>query len=130
MSKITLITPPDIFENENLSILFIGMTSDDQDQASSWLGARQDCPACNFYYYQGELNMPWLFYALARSDYVYLNFAENHAIINLMSSYILSKPKVFFSTQDDNVKDLMSYINNNFVPNVESFLTKVLDEQN
>ena len=36
--KITLITPPDIFENENDSLLIANLTESEQTMASDWLG--------------------------------------------------------------------------------------------
>ena len=35
--KITLITPPDVFENESYSILFIHLSEEDQESVSRWL---------------------------------------------------------------------------------------------
>lgn len=128
-SKITLITPPDIYENSNYSVMFIGMTDADQDAASRWLGEHSDYPDTNFYYYQGENNPTWLLYALNRSDVKFLNLDADHAIINIMGSYILGRPNVYYTTQDENLKALMSHINNQYVPNIEAFLTKVFDVQ-
>ena len=127
-NKITLITPPDFYENSNYSGLFIGMTDQDQDAASRWLGEKSgDYDDCNFYYYQGEPNTDWLFYALNRSDIKFLNLDCDHAIINVLGSYILGKSNVYYTTQDPNLKALLSYINNQYVPNVETFLEKAFN---
>ena len=128
-NKITLVTPPDFYENSNFSVLFIGMTDQDQDNASVWLGKNEKYPDCNFYYFQGENNMEWLLYALHRSDAVFLNFNVNRAIINIMGSYILSRPNVYYTTDDENLKSLMSYINNQYTSDVTAFLEKVFNEQ-
>jgi hypothetical protein len=128
-SKITLITPPDIYENENYSVLFIGLTESDQDNASLWLGQHDSYPETNFYYYQGENNLTWLLYALARADITFLNFDAENAIINIIGSYILGKPQVYYTTKDDNLKALMSHINNRYVPNVTEFLEKAFNDQ-
>ena len=34
--KLTLITPPDIFENESYSILFVHLSDEDQEKVSQW----------------------------------------------------------------------------------------------
>jgi len=128
-NKITLVTPPDFYENSNFSILFIGMTDKDQDDASTWLSKNETYPDCNFYYFQGENNREWLLYALHRSDAIFLNFNVDRAIINIMGSYILSRPNVHYTTVDDNIKALMSYINNQYTPDVTTFLEKVFNEQ-
>ena len=128
-NKITLITPPDIYENENYSVLFIGLTELDQDNASLWLGQHNNYPETNFYYFQGENNITWLLYALARADIVFLNFDTEHAIINIIGSYVLGKSQVYYTTKDENLKALMSHINNRYVPNVTEFLEKAFNDQ-
>jgi len=128
-NKITLVTPPDFYENSNFSILFIGMTDQDQDLASAWFGKNETYPDCNFYYFQGENNMEWLLYALHRSDAIFLNFNVDRVIINIMGSYILSRPNVYYTTEDENIKALMSYVNNQYLPNITDFLEKVFNDQ-
>lgn len=127
--KITLITPPDIYENSNYSVLFIGLTEEQQEQTSQWLGKKENLPNCNFYYYQGENTPEWLLYALNRSDVIFLNLDTDAAIINIMGSYILGKFGVYYTTKDDNLKALISYINNQYVTGVEQFLEKVLNDE-
>lgn len=126
--KITLITPPDFYENGNFSVLFIGMSEDDQEKASIWL-ANHSYPDANFYVYQGEPNPAWLLYALARADVKFLNYKTDSAIIQLMGSYILSRPNVYWACEDDNLKSLFSHINNQSVSDVEQFLEKIFSEQ-
>ena len=128
-SKITLITPPDIYENSNTSLMLIGLDDKDQDQASLWLGTNAKDLDLNLYFYQGEPNMTWLLYALNRSNATFINLDSDKAIITIMGSYILGKPGIYYTTKDANMKALLSHINNNFVPDVETFLTKVLDGQ-
>ena len=36
-NRITLITPPDFFENESYSIMFVHLSDEDQTQVSKWL---------------------------------------------------------------------------------------------
>lgn len=127
--KITLITPPDFYENENFSILFMGLDEDQQDKVSSWLGAKPEFPDTNIYFHQSENNMPWLLYAVNRTDVKFLNLDSGSAIITLLGSYLLGKPRVYYTTRDPNLKELMSFINNNYVPDVESFMEKVFSEQ-
>jgi hypothetical protein len=127
-NKITLITPPDFFENGNFSILLIGLTDEDQNTVSAWLAERKFKFDINIYFYNGEQNMEWLLYAIARSDAKFLNFNSENAIINFIGSYILGRSDCYYTTEDTNLKALMSYINNLFVPNVTTFFEKVFDE--
>jgi hypothetical protein len=109
--------------------MLIGLSDKDQDQASLWLGNNAKDKDLNLYFYQGEPNMPWLLYALNRANATFINLNNDNAIITIMGSYILGKPGIYYTTQDSNMKALMSHINNNFVPDVETFLKKVLNEQ-
>ncbi len=127
-NKITLITPPDIYENANFSLLFIGLKEPDQETTSKWLGEKESFPLSNFYFYQGENNMTWLLYSLNRSDFTFVDLDTEEPIINVMSSYILSRPNVYYTTKNENLKALMSYINNKFVDSVEKFLEKVYND--
>lgn len=130
-SKITIITPPDYYENSNLSILFLGLSEEQQESATDWLGENNGTyPDINFYFYQGEVNAPWLLYALARADYKFLNYDSDHPMINIMASYALTRPNTYYTTKDDNLKSLMSHINNGYVSNITEFLEKVFDASN
>lgn len=124
-SKITLITPPDFYENENFSILFLGLTDQQQEDVSQWLGKKDNLPDINIYFYQGETNAPWLLYALNRANVKFLNYDSEHAIINLLGSYALTKSQTYYTTENTNLKELMDHINNKFVPDVTTFLEKV-----
>ena len=57
--KITLITPPDIFENINKSIFFIHMSDEEQDFVSKWLATHDILEDLNFYVYSSEANIVW-----------------------------------------------------------------------
>lgn len=127
-NKITLITPPDFYENGNKSILLMGMTEEDMDVASAWLG-EQDLSETNLYVYQNENNMEWLLYAANRADLNFINLDSDSSIITYMASYFLSKPNVFYTTKDANLKALLSYISNSYVSNIKEFLERAFDGQ-
>ena len=106
-NKITLITPPDFYENSNFSVLFMGLDEEQQDVVSRWLAENPVYPDTNIYFYQGEPNIPWLLYALNRSDAKFLNYNSGYAILNLLGSYMLGKSNMFYTTSDENIKLLM-----------------------
>lgn len=127
-NKITLITPPDYFENSNPSILLIGFDDAQQDQTSEWLGKNDFKTDINLYYYQGEDNVEWLLYALARSEYVLVNAdCDIFAIKNLLS-YILSRTNVSYTTQNEELRQLFGYINGHFVNTVSEFFEGIFNE--
>lgn len=128
MNKITLITPPDYFENSNPSILLIGLNEEQQDQITVCLGNTDVSPDLNVYYYQDEDNLEWLLYALARSGATFVNGdCPNFTVQNLLS-YILSRPNVYWTTKDGDIKKLFGYINGHYVNTIEDFFKGLLDE--
>ena len=119
---ITLITPPDIFENENISILLMNISEEEQEASSKWLSENNLSKPINLYYYQGENNPMWLFHTLAVSKGVYLNCDNDSDFTKWLTSYILSKNNVWYSAKDENFRALMSHINQRSVNNITEFL--------
>lgn len=127
-NRVTLITPPDTFENSNKSILVVDISELEQDNLSKWLG---QCPKefdLNIYFYHGEPDIPWLFHAIARANNVYINLDNYSDIGHLLASYILSKPNVWFTSTDKNLVSLFTHINQRYVDSIEQFLEKVMNE--
>lgn len=129
MKKITLITPPDFYENGNYSILLIGITEEEQDQISHQLGQLDSDTPLNIYYFQGENNMEWLLFALNRCDAVYINADSGTDLIKWLASYMLGKSNVWYTTSDDDLKSLFSYINQKYVPNISKFIEAHFDDK-
>lgn len=119
---ITLITPPDIFENENQSLVLMNITDEEQEQTSLWLSQHKIDKPLNLYYYQGETDIPWLLHAVAVSKGIYLNCENNSDVTKWITSYILGKPNVYYRALDPNFKALMGYINQKQVNNIKEFL--------
>jgi hypothetical protein len=124
VAKITLITPPDIYQNNQTSILFFDLSDKEQDQVVDYLTSIDD--SINVYFYSGETNIPWLLHALSCSEFKYLNLNNMSAVTGYLAGYILSKPGVYYSTEDTNVAMLYNYINVNRVENAVIFLERVL----
>jgi hypothetical protein len=119
---ITLITPPDIFENENTSILLMNISDQEQEESSHWLATHTVDKPINLYYYQGEPNMGWLFHAIAISKGVYLNCNNDSDVTKWITSYVVGKPNVWYKSDDVNLNNLLSYINQKQVKNITEFL--------
>ena len=122
MKKITLITPPDIFENDSLSLLFMNVTEQEQDLASEWLGKAETDREINIYYYQGETNPEWLLFAVNRVEGVYINADTESDISKWLMSFLLSKNNTWYKTDNANLKALFSFINQKNVPDITKFL--------
>jgi hypothetical protein len=127
--KITLITPPDIFENNNTSVLFIHLSDQDQDAVSKWLKSATIDQDLNFYIYSGEPNLPWLLYAIGCCQYKYIDLDSLNYVTQAMSGYMLSKPGFTYKISDEAVAEVYSHINHNRVNQIESFLERILSDQ-
>lgn len=123
--KITLITPPDIYENRNPSILLIDVPEHEQDQISQGLSHLTNVKSINIYFYQGEPNVSWLLYALAVADFTYFNVDERSPISEILAGFVLSKSTVFYSTKDKHLVSIYNHINNNCVDNIQEFVNKI-----
>jgi hypothetical protein len=126
LGKITLITPPDIFENENVSVLFVNITDDEQDSISRWFANSDFSDNINFYLYNGEPNVTWFLYALSRCEHKYINMDCVNYITQALGGYTLSKNGVYYKTDDANLASVYSHINNNRVDQIENFLESIL----
>ena len=129
-NKITLITPPDFFENESLSILFIHLSDSDQEKVSVWLAEHPMAEHMNIYFYSGEQNLDWAFYALSRCEYKFFDLDGLNNITTALAGYILGKKNTFYKTSDTNLALIYNHINQNKITNIETFLTKVFNDKN
>lgn len=127
--KITLITPPDIFENSNISILLAHLTDQEQDEVTEWLSNTSFDQDLNIYFYNGEPDVTWFLYALNRSDYKYINIDYVNYITQALSGYALGKSNTYYSTADSNLTQVYSHINSKKVSNVKEFLEGILGDQ-
>lgn len=127
--KITLITPPDFFENNNLSILFLNLSDKDQDIVSKFLAESNISIDVNFYVYNQETNVSWLLYAYNRCDYRFIDFNNSSIITNSLGGYLLTKSNTFFHSSDENLSAIYSHLNQNRITNIKLFLERIFNEQ-
>lgn len=128
--KITLITPPDIFENYNTSILLSNISETAQAEASDWLGKFESQSNINIYYYQGEPEPKWFIQATASSKYKYIDVDNLTGVSKWFLGYLLGKPNVYYTTKDHNVIHILGCINTNLVSNITEFLEKTIGSEN
>lgn len=126
--KITLITPPDIFENSNKSILLINPSDADQDAASTWFSENLKIEL-NVYYFQGEPEIPWLLHALNVSKDTYFNVDNLPDVSTVMMGYVLSKPNVYYKTDNPHIHSIISHINGKRIDSVDQFLERAINDQ-
>lgn len=124
--RITLITPPDFFENSNESILFCNLDQTQQDKISKWLTEKEIKTDLNLYVYTNETDLPWIFYAFGRCDYRYINLDNANDVTKALAGYLISRNNTYYSTQDTNLAAIYSHISNNRINQIETFLERVL----
>jgi hypothetical protein len=127
--KITLITPPDIFENGNISLLFVNLSEQDQDAVSKWLSDANIDENINIYFYNGEPNVTWFFHAIGSCEHKYIDLDGNNYVTSALSGYVLGKNNFVYKTTDENIAAVYSHINSNRVRQIEEFLERALSGQ-
>ena len=80
----------------------------------------------NIYFYQGEVNVPWLLHALACTQHKYINLDNLSSVTAHLASYMLSKSGVYYSASDSDKRELYSHINVNVVTDIIEFLERIL----
>lgn len=128
--KITLITPPDVFENDSHSVLFMHLSDEDQEKVSEWLSKSTIKEHINVYFYDQEIALPWLFHAMGRCDYKYIDLNDVNRVTSALSGYILGKKNTFYKIDDESLSAVYHYLNQDRITNIESFLEKAFNEQN
>lgn len=128
--KITLITPPDIFENDSYSVLFMHLSDSDQQKVSEWLAESDIEEHINVYFYDHEIDLPWLFHALSRCDYKYIDLNEVNDVTRSLSGYIVGKKNTFYKIDNESLSAVYHYLNQDRITNIETFLEKAFNEQN
>jgi hypothetical protein len=126
---ITLITPPDIFENDSPAIFLMNLTENQQDEATKWLADCKQELDINIYFSQNEPNPVWFLHAMANSSHKYINLDNTHGMGELLAGYVLGKSSVYYSTVDKNKAAVFSHINQNRVDTVKDFFERVLSEE-
>ena len=127
--KITLITPPDIYENDDTGILFIHLADSDQDHVSSWLSKINLSNDVNFYIYNGEHDIPWLLWTMDHCKYKFIDLDYVNNITQSLSGYILGRQGFYYKTQEENLAAIYAYISNRRVLAVEQFLEHIFNDQ-
>lgn len=120
--KLTFITAPDFYENGNLSIFFVGLTEQEQEAISKWISDKNIQINVNLYVFDKEDNTPWFLYALARSDYKYINLDNLNYLTQTLCGYMLAKSQVYYTTNNEFVYQVSSHINQNKLDDVTKFL--------
>jgi hypothetical protein len=124
--KITLITPPDIFQNGNISMLMVNLSEDDYDIVSKWLANSGLDQNLNIYIYSGEPNVPWFFHAVGCCEYKYIDLDGDNYITQALSGYVLGHSEFVYKTNNENIASVFSHISNNRVHRIEDFLERAL----
>jgi hypothetical protein len=125
--KITLVSPPDIFENENKSLLFLHLSDSDQTHVSQWLSKSNFNQNVNIYVYNDEDDVDWLLYAVSRCEYKYIDLDGMNALTQALGGYLMGKNNFYYKTNKEWLSSIYSRINNNKIDSIETFLENALN---
>lgn len=128
-NRITLITPPDFFENQSHSILFIHLGDEDQAVVSNWLANADITEHINIYFYDHEISLEWLFFALSRCEYKYIDLDCLNYVTRQLSGHILGKKNTYYKTQDESTSAVSHFINQNRITKIQSFLERAFNDK-
>ena len=128
-NKVTLITPPDFFENSSLSLCLINLKEQDQELITSWLAESQTDEDINLYYYNRDQDAEWLLSSINKSELTFIDIDESCDETSMLLGYILSKPNVYFKTIDQHKSKITSLINTNRVPDLGYFLNETFNSK-
>jgi hypothetical protein len=127
--KITLITPPEIYENNNFSIFFAHLTDEEQEILTQYLAKLKFNKNINIYLFNDEVNVSWFLYAQGRSEYKYINMDDANYVTQSLGGYILSNSNTYYKTDNDVLSDVYSHINVGRVETIQQFLEIIFGEQ-
>lgn len=103
MTKINIITTPDVIHNKSLSFLLVQPSSNVRDQFQNLL-EKFDQPL-NIYLYDPqtdeERTYEWLLNVTKFVDYTILDIDNLDSIERNLASYIVSLPNTFYLTNDE-----------------------------
>jgi len=129
--KITLVTPPDVFENNNLGILFVNLNGEDQDRVSQWLAESDIDQDINIYVHDNQhRDSKWLLYAINCCNYAFIDLDNADNLIYALSSYMLSisNSSIFYKVGDPELAETYKMINLNRIENIQDFLEILVSE--
>ena len=103
MTKINIITPPDVVHNQSMSFLLIHPSIGVRDQFQ-YLLEQVDAP-CNIYLYDpqtnAEVSYDWLLNVSRMVDIGILDLDNCDSIVRNLAGYLISLPNIFYLTKDD-----------------------------
>lgn len=103
MTKINVITPPDVLHNQSKSFFLVQPSNEVRNQFQLVL-QEIDIP-CNIYLYDpqdsNERMYDWLLNIANMADYVIVDVDNLGAVEHNLASYLISLPQTFYLTKDE-----------------------------
>tara|TARA_A100001035_G_scaffold268332_1_gene253200 strand:+ start:508 stop:909 length:402 start_codon:yes stop_codon:yes gene_type:complete len=121
MSKINLITPPDILHNKNKSILCISLDPQQKQELQDLLAESNDNQ--NIYVYEGNQELDWLMNLHKMCDTVLVNLDNLDTEIRTIMSYLISFDNTYWLTKGEHM--LYNKISSNRIYNIEQIKERI-----
>lgn len=130
MNEITLITPPDVLNNDAYSILVICPTDDKKQSINNILSTANI--HLNLYFYENEFdNVEWLINLIKKVDIAIIDVDNCNTSVQTFLSHFIAQPNTFYLTNNSIM--LYNLISKNRIYNLtwlEDILNRGKDEEN
>jgi predicted nucleic acid-binding Zn ribbon protein len=101
MSDITVITPPDFLANNNFKLMLINPGTEIRQCLNTLLSTNTQPIDIYLYEDTDSTNLDWVLQNVESSDIVVVDIDNCGSILKNIVSYIISKPRTFYLTNDE-----------------------------
>lgn len=99
MTEISLITPPDVLNNDAYSILVVCPTADKKQMLNEILG--DTSVYLNLYLYENAFdNVDWIINLIKKVDIAFIDVDNCDANVRVFLSHFIAQPNTFYLTND------------------------------
>lgn len=101
MNDITLITPPDVLNNDAYSMLIVCPSEEYKILINNILS--ESNMHLNLYWYESRFDsIDWIINLLKKMDVVFVDIDNSDSEVRMFLSHIIAQPNTFYLTRDNN----------------------------
>lgn len=123
MSKINIITPPDILHNKNRSILSVCLDDQQRHELQNILAEMEDSINVYMFSYEDVQHSDWLLNLHKICDVVLVNLDNLEPEIRTIMSYLISFDNTYWLTKGENL--LYNKISSNRIYKIEQIKQRI-----
>ena len=123
MSKINLITPPDVLHNKNSSVLCLCLDDQQKQELQNILAEKDNNINIYVFNYEDVEHTDWLLNLHKICDIVLVNLDNLQPEIRTIMSYLISFDNTYWLTKGENI--MYNKISSNRIYNIEQIKEKI-----